>query len=146
MLSGNDDDTLLGGAGNDTLRGEFGVDTLTGGAGADLLGDFFDNLVDKLVYNAVSDSGLSKATRDTITAFEDGFDRVDLSALGITDVVDFVGVDTAFTAKDQVRVLHTASGWMIEGEITGDGKADFSILVLDPAYGITWDATDFGLT
>jgi hypothetical protein len=67
---------------------------------------------------------------------------VSVSALGI-------GLSPAstrrFTGKDEVRVVATASGWMIEGETTGDGKADFSILVLDPTHAITWGSNDFVL-
>jgi len=42
-----------------------------------------------------------------------------------------------------LRVISTASGWMIEGETTGDGKADFSIAVLDPTHTIGWSSDDF---
>ncbi len=34
---------------------------------------------------------------------------------------------------------------MIEGETTGDGKADFSIAVLDPTHLIAWTEADFML-
>jgi hypothetical protein len=44
-----------------------------------------------------------------------------------------------------VRVLTTGVGWMIEGDIGGDGKADFSIAVFDPTHTIAWRATDFVL-
>jgi hypothetical protein len=44
-----------------------------------------------------------------------------------------------------VRVLHTASGWMVEGNVSGDLQADFSILVLDPTHSIVWDSNDFEL-
>jgi Ca2+-binding RTX toxin-like protein len=75
--------TFFGNAGNDVLKGMGGVDNLFGGAGRDTLtggaqGDFFR-------YLAVTDSGVTAATRDYITDFSkagvNGIDKIDLSVL-----------------------------------------------------------------
>ena len=85
-MGGTDEDSLSGGAGNDRLFGEDGADTLIGGAGKDeLTGGSFngggDGFVDTFRFTAVTDSGLTNATRDTIFDFEDGTDLIDLSTI-----------------------------------------------------------------
>ena len=69
LVSGAGNDRIDGGAGNDTLVGGLGTDTLTGGAGADLF---------QFVSNGDSPVGLG---RDVITDFQQGSDKIDLSAL-----------------------------------------------------------------
>ncbi len=76
LYAGRGDDTLDGGKGADRLNGGRGDDELTGGSGADVF-------VFKL------DAG-----DDVITDFEDGNDRIDLSAFGVA----FGAVDAATTA------------------------------------------------
>ncbi len=66
-LTGNrGNDTLDGKGGNDTLLGRQGNDTMTGGAGAD-----------KFRYTE------STFDHDTITDFEDGLDKIDLTGSGL---------------------------------------------------------------
>ncbi|MFO1034957.1 MAG: calcium-binding protein [Hyphomicrobiales bacterium] len=74
VIGGGAGDELHGMGGNDKLDGGTGDDYLNGGAGADILigGTGFD----QLDYSAASDSGVTKATRDTITDFEVGVDAV----------------------------------------------------------------------
>lgn len=67
LYLGAGDDVIDGGAGNDTLYGRAGTDTLTGGTGADIF--------------AVTK--FDQGTTDTITDFENGIDRLD-----ITDILD----------------------------------------------------------
>ncbi|WP_439153795.1 M10 family metallopeptidase C-terminal domain-containing protein [Yoonia sp.] len=68
LNGGRGDDTLDGGAGPDILNGGIGHDRLTGGAGADTF-----------VFDFISDSWAGRA--DTITDFEVGIDRIDLSGI-----------------------------------------------------------------
>uniref|UniRef100_UPI003CFB4940 putative Ig domain-containing protein n=1 Tax=Pseudomonas sp. DC3200b2 TaxID=2804669 RepID=UPI003CFB4940 len=79
-LAGND--TINAGNGNDILDGGAGVDTLTGGAGADtfVIASRLDS------YRNYTTAAATKV--DTITDFEAGQDRIDLSALGITGLGD----------------------------------------------------------
>lgn len=67
------DDSLSGLAGDDGLMGGLGADRLTGGAGADVF-----------VYSSVADS--TATASDTITDFQTGVDRIDLSSLSVSSV------------------------------------------------------------
>jgi Ca2+-binding RTX toxin-like protein len=103
LLGWGGDDTLKGGEGNDVLTGGEGADGLTGGAGADTF-----------VYTAsVGETGTTTETRDFITDFEHGTDKIDLHAMDATPNLpgsnDFTFIGTsAFTAAGQVRVIHEA--------------------------------------
>lgn len=142
VLTGNADaDKLFGFGGNDRLNGGEGADEFTGGAGKDTLsGGGADGAVDTYIYTSKSDSGITAATRDTILDFEDDSDLINLDEV---DDFDFIGVNEVFTSAGDLRVVSVASGWLIEGETTGDQKADFSIAVFDPTHTIAWDAGDF---
>lgn len=77
------DDTLNGGGGSDILRGNRGEDTLIGGSGADWLSGGQDddiltggNQTDRFVF--IRNSG-----DDIITDFENGIDKIDLTAFGL---------------------------------------------------------------
>ena len=110
---------LIGGAGNDTLTGGAGGDVLTGGTGADTF-----------VYTSLADSTFSPKTQDVITDFShaDG-DQIDLSQIdpsfslvaSFTHMADQLIV-TAAPAKG-------ADAYLVQGDVNGDGKADFAILV-----------------
>lgn len=101
-LDGNDrlrgragDDIVDGGRGNDDVRGDEGNDIIQGGEGNDRVrGDRGDDMVDGgsgidhywgglgrdvLVFTA-------DGTRDTIHDFQNGFDKIDVSAFGLTDL------------------------------------------------------------
>jgi Ca2+-binding RTX toxin-like protein len=72
-------DRLTGNSGANTLDGGTGNDFLTGGAGKDLLiggtgRDTFD-------FNSLSEMGITSATRDVISDFVRGLDKIDLSTL-----------------------------------------------------------------
>jgi Ca2+-binding RTX toxin-like protein len=81
-----DDDVLFGGNGNDTLSGAGGEDTLSGGAGADTLNGGSGN--DTLIGGTGVDS-FKYDTRefgvDTITDFQQGTDKIDVSGLNVGD-------------------------------------------------------------
>ena len=87
-ITGSDqNDSLWGEAGNDAISGGLGNDALVGGSGMDVLtgGGGIDNLyfgnADGAVDMAVFDAGWGT---DFVYQFEDGTDRFDMSALGIT--------------------------------------------------------------
>jgi hypothetical protein len=132
------DDALNGGDGGDALYGGAGRDVLTGDAGA----DFFQ-------FAAVSDSGLTIFTSDMIMDFESGLDRIDLSAIDAiakngsgNDAFTFIG-DQAFSyAAGQLRVSSYADGLIVEADVNGDAKADFTIALYEPATP-TLTAADF---
>ncbi len=128
-LAGND--LLKGLAGNDTLIGGAGLDTLIGGAGADNLTGGTDSDVFKLTL--LTESGITSKTRDTITDFLSGTDKIDLSAL---DANETLTGDQAFTfigsaafnktnAAGQLR-FDTASK-ILYGSTDADIAPEFSI-------------------
>ena len=141
-LEGSCNDIIYGGNGFDDINGGLGADILTGGGAA----DFF-------TYDSIKDSGLTKATRDEIMDFTDGQDLINLFSIdAIAATVldeDFSATlllgNGAFTQAGQLRIYQTATGWMIEGEVTGDGKADFSIAVRDLDHSTVWQGKDFFL-
>ena len=112
-LAGNDtitgldgDDTLSGGIGNDNMNGGVGNDVLIGDAGADsMIGGVGS---DTFRYLAITDSGTTTLTRDTITDFLVGTDTIDVSAIDANSrltgnqAFTFIG-SAAFTALGQVR-------------------------------------------
>ena len=122
---------LAGGAGADKLFGGAGSDRLIGGAGKDLLTGGADD--DVFVFNAVADS-TTKAS-DTIADFQDGIDKIDLSAIdaitgGTDDGFQFIG-NAAFVkgAAGLLQVTTNALQTIVQGDVNGDGKADFKIIL-----------------
>jgi Ca2+-binding RTX toxin-like protein len=81
LWGGAGNDTITGNSGDDTLVGEAGADTLTGGLGTDALygnsGNGGDGAVDTFVFT-------NNWGTDFVFDFEDGTDKLDMSALGIT--------------------------------------------------------------
>jgi VCBS repeat-containing protein len=134
IIGGEKGDYLIGNGGNDQLFGRGGDDTLVGGAGQDLLrgGHGFDTFR----FLAASDSTV--AAPDTIADFQFG-EKIDLSAIDANSLEDgdqaftFIG-DAAFTGAGQLRATYDANTklWSVEGDIDGNGQADFLILVSRP--------------
>ncbi len=147
-------DTLNGGAGDDTLLGETGNDSLVGGVDDDLLygGRGRDTLAggadfDTFALVKLSDSGTTVATRDVISDFLSGADVIDLSRLdaktgGNDDAFAFIGAAAFSSVAGQLRFRVSGANVIVEGDVTGDGVADFAI-VLGATVAVI--ATDFVL-
>ncbi|MBA4801326.1 MAG: tandem-95 repeat protein [Euryhalocaulis sp.] len=123
LFGGNGDDRMIGGAGDDTLVGGQGRDTLTGNSGADVF-----------VYTALTDSTRAATGRDRITDFESGVDQIDLSAIDANSVL---GGDQAFSivgsfsgSAGELVLKELANGILVQADVDGDGRVDFSVLVL----------------
>jgi uncharacterized protein len=113
---------LIGGQGNDVLTGGAGADVLAGGLGAD-----------RFVFVSLSDS--TTTASDQIQGFAVGQDVIDLSGLdaitgGANDAFTFIGA-AAFSSVGQLR--YDATTGTLEGDVTGDGLADFRVLLTDHA-------------
>ena len=113
-------DILIGSASADKLDGRGGADRLSGGTGNDTF-----------VFSALSDTGIDSATRDVISDFVRGQDKIDLSALdantGTANNDAFsstlIGSTASFTAAGQLKL---ASG-VLYGNTDADAAAEFSI-------------------
>lgn len=91
VIHGNSgDDYVFGQGGDDRLFGDGGIDTLRGGAGNDVLNGGLGN--DRLTGDDAGFFGNDTFVMrpgngvDTITDFQRGYDRIDLSAYGITNL------------------------------------------------------------
>lgn len=117
------DDILLGGRGNDTLSGGVGNDLMTGGAGSDSFmfrkGDLGNQSYDTITdYERKIDKpiNLRLADANTTTAADDNF--------------SFIGLG-AFSGKaGQLKYTANDAGALVQGDLDGDGVADFSIMLL----------------
>lgn len=177
LIGAAGDDQLFGGADKDTLRGEFGNDLLEGGGGNDFMvgadgadilrggsGDDFlsggalgDRLTggggkDLFQYTGVSggpfgSDGTVSATRDTITDFTKGQDRIDVHLIDAnggsfgSPAFTFIG-NSGFTAAGQIRAFTTAEGTVIQASVDGDSTAELQIFLDDK---VSLSAADFVL-
>ncbi|HMN84508.1 MAG TPA: hypothetical protein PKA74_00755 [Bauldia sp.] len=152
LLGSYGSDKLFGLGGNDVLDGGYGErDDLYGGGGRDVLtggntsgsggqsGSYTDSIFH---YTALSDSGPTAATRDLITDFlsgsapgvVEGGSIIDLSAIdaipktkNVNDGFVFIGNSPWGRHAGELRYLWTAGQTIVEADVNGDGKADFSI-------------------
>lgn len=130
------DDFLYGRNGNDTLEGGRGSDTLSGGGGSDTF-----------VFAALADS--TRTGSDRIVDFEVGVDLIDLSRIdanaltaAIDDAFAFVGAVAFGGAAGELRAVINRAGTIttLAGDVDGDGKADFRIILTG---SIALDMGDF---
>ena len=143
---GNGNDSLVGGSGADTLRGDGGGDTLNGGTGNDLLigGAGRDILTggadaDTFRFESIFDSPTGATTRDVITDFLRGVDRIDVSAIDANfyasgdQAFAFIGAGQFSTAntgqiRSEVFLRNDGTGvTLIQADVNGDRVADFEI-------------------
>ncbi|HEX8233166.1 MAG TPA: hypothetical protein VF559_07470 [Caulobacteraceae bacterium] len=129
------EDDLSGGEGKDTLAGGLGDDLLTGGRNADRLvgGDGADTFT----FTSTLDSTAGLANRDTIVDFSRAEeDEIDL---GLTDANNtlagnqafaFIGTAAFGNVAGQLRYSVVEGNALLEGDINGDGTADFGVLLL----------------
>jgi serralysin len=134
-LAGND--KLFGGANNDVLNGGAGIDTIFGGTGRDIMTggterDVFD-------FNSIYETSKLSTTRDIIKDFTHLVDDIDLSTIDASTKTAgnqaFKFLTTAKFTKHageliavKVNPAGTASDvTLVEGDVNGDGLADFHI-------------------
>jgi Ca2+-binding RTX toxin-like protein len=106
------DDRLVGGAGDDVLTGGVGKDVLEGGTGADRFvfatGDF-----------------ATLTNRDVITDF--GVNSGDVIDLRSAEVSSFIGSGAFTGIVGEVRAEVRGAYTYVQGDVNGDGAADFAI-------------------
>jgi Ca2+-binding RTX toxin-like protein len=124
-------DRLYGDAGADTLYGGAGRDVLRGGLGADLLNGGLD--ADRFVFATTAETagdritGFSRAQGDKID-----LRSIDANALtsAANDAFQFIGNAVFSGNAGELRMIRTTTGTTVQGDITGDGRADFSLVLL----------------
>jgi Ca2+-binding RTX toxin-like protein len=100
------------GSSADTLVGGLGSDTLTGGLGNDVFR-----------YTSVTESAAGVTNRDTITDFQVGLDKLDLSAidanpfLSLDQAFGFLGSSATFTNVGQLRYQVSGGNLFLYGNI-----------------------------
>ena len=156
VIGGSGDDKILGSGGANSIWGGTGSDNIRSGSGADYIAgggdrDFLRGGADAdiFAYTALPDSGLD-SEHDVILDFSQAEgDVIDLSLLdaiagGNDDAFALTGAggNGAFTSAGQIRFEQQGGQTLIQGEVTGDGIADFEIAI---ASLVTLTAADFGL-
>ena len=120
-------DSLYGGSGNDILSGGNGNDYLNGGSGKDTLagGEGYDTFD----FNKYSELGNSSSTRDVITDFARGYDKIDISTLdakpktSTNDAFTLIAASAKFTTAGQVKF----SDGVLYGNTDSDSSSEFAI-------------------
>ncbi|MDF3606198.1 hypothetical protein PE067_08675 [Paracoccus sp. DMF-8] len=118
-------DILNGGAGDDRLTGGLGADRLTGGAGADVF-----------VFEHLLESRPMAAARDVIVDFNRAQgDRIDLSVIDANttragdQAFSYIGSAAFSETAGELRAVRLNGALFVNGDVNGDGKADFSVQV-----------------
>jgi Ca2+-binding RTX toxin-like protein len=139
LQGGTGNDRLFGDDQSDSLDGGDGVDTLVGGAGADSLTGGADKDIFRI--DSQSESGPGAGNRDVIADF-DGVgdnDKIHLKAIDAdTGTVGdqafvFIGPATFTAVAGQLRWEDTGADKLVQGDMNGDGIADFEILLQNHA-------------
>ncbi len=133
-------DMLSGRAGRDLLDGGLGNDKIDGGAGRDFMAGGGNH--DVFVFTSILDAGRN-GTRDVIVDFRRGSsaasDDIDLSRIdakiGVSrnNEFTFIGSQGFHGVKGELRYTlvnvsnNTFDKTIVEGDINGDGRADFQI-------------------
>ncbi|MCA0304296.1 MAG: M10 family metallopeptidase C-terminal domain-containing protein, partial [Proteobacteria bacterium] len=142
MTGGSGNDTMYGGSGNDTLSGGSGNDVLIGGYGADTLTGNSNN--DTFRYLSVLD------TNDTITDFNQGSDKIDLSAIDAnTNLANNQAfawggqVNTASVVANSVTWMHSGNDVMIYADTDGNTATVEFEVKLSGVPNLTLAQSDF---
>jgi len=130
LAGGAGDDSLNGGTGNDAIDGGAGNDTLIGGAGIDTLTG--DAGADRFVFAGTAEAGNGAGSRDVISDFAVGIDRIMLGGIDAQSGVagnqafKFIGGAAFSGVAGQLR-SSVGGVTIVEGDVNGDGIADFQI-------------------
>lgn len=139
-------DTLHGGSENDSVNGGTGDDVLYGEGGRDIL--LGESGADRFVYTTLAESPVGAGSRDQIRDFSGAEgDVIDLSGIdavtgGGDDGFVFIGSGAFTGVAGQLNTVASGTNWVVQGDVDGNGTADFAIQVTSAAPLV---ATDFML-
>jgi Ca2+-binding RTX toxin-like protein len=129
IFGGDGDDVLNGSRSIDTLRGEDGDDRLLGGTSRDYLNGGDDD--DTFQFRSIADSRPGSSTRDQVQDFRPGDDIVDLHLIDADATASgsqaFVFIGAAAFDDTPGQLRYDPSTHLLQGDTTGDGKADFEV-------------------
>ena len=125
-------DILIGSSGQNALFGAAGNDKLTGGLGQDFL--FGGGDADRFDFNSVKDSKKGNKL-DIIVDFEKSVagEKIDLKDIDAikggpkNDKFKFIGTKDFSGKAGELHTIKKGGILIVEGDINGDGKADFQI-------------------
>jgi serralysin len=126
ILSFAGSDTLDGGGGKDQFFGGLGKDHLTGGGDADTF--FF-------ISKAETPRGAGRDVIEDFSGAGGGGDRIDLASIDAKKGVagdqafKFIGSHHFHDRKGELHIIHKSDFFLVEGDVNGDGRADFQIEV-----------------
>lgn len=133
-LSGND--WIFGFGANDVLDGGNGQDKLIGGNGRDILHGGGER--DTFIFQSAAETHRG-SLKDKITDFERHIDRIDVRAIDAStkaagdQAFKWIGKQGFHGQAGELRFHDAGRNAYAEGDINGDGRADFKILVLNIA-------------
>jgi hypothetical protein len=131
VRGGADTDFVYGGGGNDLLEGNDGTDILSGGAGKDRM--FGGAESDNFEFDSISQSRPG-AARDIILDFtaDEDIDLFTIDAkTGVAgnNTFKFIGKQGFHEKKGELHYFKQGQHLVVEGDVNGDGRADFQIQV-----------------
>ncbi|ODT87845.1 MAG: hypothetical protein ABS78_09685 [Phenylobacterium sp. SCN 70-31] len=129
----NGNDTLYGGDGNDMLSGGGGHDVLQGGAGADTF-NFGADYATSGGFDIIADFSRAEGDKIRLHSLDANINTT------ANDSFDFIGGGAFTKVAGQLRYSVSDGNAIVEGDVNGDGVADFSIKLM----GVTHlQSTDF---
>jgi Ca2+-binding RTX toxin-like protein len=135
-------DSLHGDAGKVKMSGGAGRDLIVGGEGRDVMSGGLDRDTFRFDFLADSTVGLQ---RDVVRDFRKGADKIDLGLIDAHQYIDgdqafiYIGQDPftkpdpnafSFGSAGQLRSFFNGTNTIVEGDVTGDAKADFQIALV----------------
>jgi Ca2+-binding RTX toxin-like protein len=139
LSGGLGNDSLLGGDGNDSLSGQGGSDTLNGGQGADTLSGGAGGEQNVFIYGSTADSP------DRIADFQEGTDKIDLSAIDGSEVSGFQHI--LYGGSNANVVAHSLT-WSLSGgdtviKVDTDGVTSTAEMVITLTGSHSLSSGDF---
>jgi hypothetical protein len=129
---------IFGGAGNDVIHGGALDDVIFGGGRGDTLYGGGGN--DTFRYQSTTDSNLTE--QDGIQDFNLG-DKIDLTridadtSLAGDQAFSFIGGSAFGNHAGELRAFDQGGGiWLVQGDVDGDGNADFQVAVVVTDNGV----------